>query len=371
MLLTIVTFFVVLTILVMIHEFGHYTVARLIGVKVEEFGLGLPPRAFGKKIKGTIYSINWLPIGGFVKLAGEDDEEGEQKAESRKQKADSSLKTRQYFWARSKKERSAILIAGVCMNFLLAVAITAGLLVNGVNEPSGKVRIEKVAPGSPAEQVGIKSGDVILSVQAALESSQPKSIKASQDLIDQTSKNLGNPTVVRIDRNGQNLSFLLTPRKNPPKNEGAMGVQITDLEMKKYSLIEAPYAALKINLERGWQMLTGIVSTLWNLVTLKKMSADVAGPIGIAQVTGQAVKFGFRAVLDFMSILSLNLAILNILPIPALDGGRLAFVFVEKIIGRKVRPAFERQTHQIGMIILLLLVALVSFNDIMRLVRGG
>jgi regulator of sigma E protease len=364
MIITILVFAAILTILVMIHELGHYTMARIIGVHVEEFGLGLPPRIIGKKIKQTIYSLNWLPIGGFVKLAGEDDEGDDHP------KSNNSLN---YFWGRSKKERSLILVAGVTMNFILAIVITAGLLIGGVNEPSGHVKIESISRGSPADIAGLKINDIVYSISGVVGGKVvgPKLIKVPSDMIAVTKQMAGSTVEFVIQRNHVSQSVMIIPRINPPKGEGAIGVGITDLELRKYSLAQAPYAAVKINIERSWMMLVGIGQTLWGLITLKSMSPDVAGPIGIAQVTGQAVKFGFRAVLEFMSILSLNLAVLNILPIPALDGGRLAFVFIEKILGRRVKPAFEKQTHQIGMIILLILVLLVSINDIMRLSRGG
>jgi regulator of sigma E protease len=369
MLITALTFIVILTILVLIHELGHYTVARIIGVKVEEFGLGLPPRAIGKKIHGIFYSINWLPIGGFVKLAGEDEAEDENK----KSKSETGIKRNQFFWARSKLERSAILTAGVTMNFLLAIGITVVLLIGGINEAAGRVHVETVSPGSPAAIAGIKPNDIIVSIQSAdlNEANQPAKIKVTSDLINATKKLAGTPIKLDVQNGSNRRIVILTPRTNPPKGEGSMGVSISDMEIHKYSLWQAPTAAVRINLERAWLMLTGIVSTIWGLLSFKQLSPDVAGPIGIAEVTGQAVKFGFRAVLDFASILSLNLAILNILPIPALDGGRLAFIVVERILGRKVRPAFERQTHQIGMIILLILVVLVSINDISRLTHGG
>jgi regulator of sigma E protease len=368
MVITIAVFVVILGILVLVHELGHYLVARMIGVRVEEFGLGLPPRIFGKIIKNTEYSLNWLPIGGFVKLAGEDDE-----PDFKNRKPEISKNEKHYFWARSKTERSLILIAGVTMNFFLAVGITAWLLVGGVNEPSGKVRIDSVSPGSPADNAGLRAGDRIISVMSADKSSKvtPRIISLPQDMISATIELAGTPVKYEIERNKEIMTLIIIPRINPPKGEGAIGVSITDLELKKYPPLEAPFMALKINVMRTWLMLTGIAGTIWNLITLKTTSPDIAGPIGIAQVTGQAVKFGMRAVLEFMSILSLNLAVLNILPIPALDGGRLAFVFIEKILGRRVKPAFEKQTHQIGMIILLILVLLVSLNDILRLTRGG
>jgi regulator of sigma E protease len=359
MIITILVFITVLSILVMVHELGHFLVARAVGVEVEEFGMGLPPRIVGKKFGKTLYSLNWLPIGGFVKLAGEDDEG---------HKVTAGHATSQYFWSKSKKQRSLILIAGVTMNFVLAVLITAGLLVGGVNEPSGNVRVETVVSGSPAQVAGLAKGDIIRTIQAG---SETVNVKIPQDLIGTVKEHSGREILMTVIRDGKTQVVRAVPRSDPPKGQGPLGVAISDLEMRKYSLLQAPVAAVQINLERAWLMLKGIGTALLTVLSLQKGSADIAGPIGIAQVTGQAVKFGWRAVLEFMSILSLNLAVLNILPIPALDGGRLAFIFVEKILGRKVRPAFEKQTHQIGMLILMLLVLLVSISDVMRLARGG
>ncbi|MEK7533546.1 MAG: site-2 protease family protein [Patescibacteria group bacterium] len=362
MILTAVTFLVILTILVLIHELGHFLVARWIGVHVEEFGLGLPPRIWGKKIGSTEYTLNWLPIGGFVRLAGEDAE-----ADQRPHVKGSKLK--EYFWARSKKERSAILIAGVAMNFALAVFITAGLLISGVKEPSDSVHIDRVVAGSPAEKAGFRANDIVRSV--ALFPQTPINIIEPSDLIGFVGAHKGTEIVVIVERNGKAMSLRATPRVDVPPGEGPLGVAVSDLEFRRYSLSEAPGKALSINIIRARDMLVSLGTTVWRLVTLRPPQADVAGPIGIAQVTGQAVKFGMQAVLEFASILSLNLAVLNILPIPALDGGRLAFVFLEKVLGKKVRPAFEKSTHQIGMIILLGLILLVSINDILRLVRGA
>lgn len=360
MVLTALVFFIILSILVFIHELGHFAVARWVGVHVEEFGFGLPPRIIGKKIKNTVYSLNWLPIGGFVKLAGEDDPPSREA---------SGGKRSSYFWARSKKERAAILLAGVTMNFVLAVGITAYLLTQGVFEQSGRVHIEQVAEGGPAQLAGLVKDDVILSVSSS--DKLLKSLRLPKELIEFTNQMKGKAVEISYQREGKTQTVTLVPRTNPPAGEGPMGVAISDLEEKKYPLSAAPGKALVLNLQRAKEMLVGIGTTLWKLAQLKSPGADVAGPIGIAQVTGQALKFGFKAVLEFMSILSLNLAVLNALPIPALDGGRFLFVFLEKVFGRKVAPAFERSTHQVGMIVLLFLVLLVSINDILRLARGG
>jgi regulator of sigma E protease len=362
MFLTAAVFFLILSLLVFVHELGHFTVARIIGVHVEEFGFGLPPRIWGKKIGRTIYSVNWLPIGGFVKLAGEDEAELLHHKGKIKDK-------KQYFWARSKKERVAILLAGVTMNFILAVGITTFLLTQGIYETSNRIHVETVMPGSPAAVAGLAENDVLLTISKS--TGAVTKLTTPSDLINYTKTNAGQKLTLTVVRGQSTFDVHITPRTVVPIGEGPIGVAISDLELKKYTLAEAPFEAIKTTFMRGKDMLVSIGTMFWKLLQLKSPGADVAGPIGIAQVTGQAVKFGFNAVLEFMSILSLNLAILNILPIPALDGGRVLFVFIEKIAGRRVKPAFEQFTHQIGMIILLILVALISINDILRLARGG
>lgn len=366
MIVTIVVFLLVLTVLVLIHEFGHFTMARLIGVKVEEFGLGLPPRIAGKKIGSTIYSLNWLPIGGFVRLAGEDSET-EQAERNNKHRE-------QYFWARSKKERAAILVAGVFMNFFLAVVITGFLLVHGVQEPTGYVKVVRVVDGTPAAVAGLRVNDLITQVSRATpDGVQILSMKTTDDLISLSHLYAGQPLTIRVTR-GQGTPVFVTviPRANPPKGQGPMGIAILpDLTVRHYSLAEAPGKAVLINVDRAGQMVSSLGTMVARLATLRNPQAEVAGPIGIAQVTGQAVKFGWEAVLELASIISLNLAILNILPIPALDGGRLAFVILEKILRKRVNPVFERNAHQIGMVILLILIVLVSINDIIRIAHGG
>ena len=362
MILTAIVFLVILTVLVLIHELGHYTAARIIGVKVEEFGLGLPPRAAGKKIGDTIYSLNWLPIGGFVRLAGEDPEEVGQMTGAKNSK--------QYFWGRSKKERAIILTAGVIMNFVLAVVITGGLLVHGVEEPSGTVHIVTVTAKTPAAAAGIQVGDIVKSV-SYVPAGKTITVKTTDDLISFSHEYAGKPLTVTLSRNGHLLTVPLTPRTVVPKGQGPMGIAISDLEMHRYGLWTAANKAVVINVLRARDMLGSLWTVVARLATLRKPQAEIAGPIGIAEVTGQAVKFGWAAVFEFASILSLNLAVLNILPIPALDGGRLLFVLLEKIFRKRVNPVFERNAHQIGMIILLVLIFLVSINDILRLARGG
>ena len=356
MLITILVFGIVLSILVFVHELGHFLVAKKLGIRVEEFGFGLPPRIWGKRFGETIYSVNWLPIGGFVKLAGEDIEEFD--------KPLTSEEKRRYFFARSKKERAAVLLAGVTMNFLLAVVIISFIFTQGVFVPTDRVHIEKVVANGPADAAGIKEKDVIVSFGG-------QKIKTSEDLIRITKERVEQPMDVVIERSGERVTLNVTPRRNPPKDEGPMGVVISNLEERKYAWYQAPFYGLMEALNISYQMIVSLGTLLWRLLTFQKLSADIAGPIGIAQATGQAVQYGVMAVLQLMGILSLNLAIINVLPIPALDGGRLLFVVLEKFIGKRVKPQAERMAHQIGMIFLLALIGLVTINDLLRLFRGN
>ncbi len=365
-----IVFFLILTVLVLIHEFGHFIVARLIGVDVEEFGFGLPPRIWGKKIGKTLYSVNWLPFGGFVRLAGEDEEDGQiQKHE----KGHTKQQLQKYFWARTKLERSAILLAGVTMNFLLAVALTSILVTWGIQEPVPRVYVKNVAPDSPASMAGILPEDRIIAVTVTQSGKMAKiHTKRPEDLQSNTKLSLGIPMTVTVLREGKSFDVSLTPRKNPPEGQGALGLAIDyDSVLLKVPWYRAPFTAVGVTLRRGQEMITSIASLPVRLLTQQgNVAEEVAGPIGIAQITGQARKIGIDAVLNLISILSLSLAILNTVPIPALDGGRLLFVLVEAVLGKRVRPAFERNAHQIGMIILLSLIVLVSINDILRLFRG-
>lgn len=351
MLTTFIVFFIMLSILIFVHEAGHFLTAKRLGIRVEEFGFGLPPRLISRKRGETIYSINLLPIGGFVRLTGED--------------AVEQTKDPRSFVNKRPRERMAVLMSGVMMNFILAVLVLSIIFTKGVLVPVDRVHLEGVAKGSPAEVAGLVSGDVLVSVDG-------RKIVQSSDIISYTASKLGKEMSVIAFRPSENkeLDFKLTPRTQSPSGQGPLGISISNLEVRRYPWYKAPFLGVVEATNISGKMIAGLISMIGNLVTKSEVPSDIAGPIGIYQVTGQAVQAGYIAVLQLLGFLSLNLAVVNSLPFPALDGGRFLFVLTEVIFGRRVVPRFERLAHTFGMIVLLTIIVLVSISDVGRILEG-
>lgn len=353
-------FFVILSILVLIHELGHYLVAKKNNVYVEEFGFGLPPRIWGKKIGETLYSLNALPFGGFVKLLGEEEHELEGK------KLSPELKKRT-FASKNHLQKALIIVAGVTMNFILGWGIITFLLTQGIQSPNNTVLIEQVITNSPAEKAGLKKGDIVVDVTT--ENDKTVSIKTPEDLITLSKSNIEKSLTLRVERNSNTIAASLVPRKNPPKGQGAMGIALSQgFELKKYPWYTAPFYGLKESFTITNTIIKELVNTLYRFVTFQKVSGDIAGPVGIAIITDQAVKYGSQAVLQLLGILSFNLAIVNILPFPALDGGRLALIIYEVISRRKVNPKIEQKLNLVGFTILISFIILVTAHDVLKLI---
>ena len=368
MLITIIVFLLILSILVLIHEAGHFFVAKFFKIKVEEFGFGLPPRAFGIKFGETLYSINWLPIGGFVKLYGED-EAGAGRVK-RDLKPDISHKPSanldRAFFSRPLWQRATVVVAGVFMNFLLAVLIISYLFsAVGVPMATDKVLISNIVKGAPADKAGLKVGDIVQEINNT-------SVKSPTQIVDITKKYLGKQMTVKVKTAKGNVEILtLIPRKNYPSDQGPMGVAISqEVITRKYPWYEAPFVGTKEVIKDSGLIIVGLATVVTQLIISGSVPQDVAGPVGIAQLTGKVVDIGPYAVLSFMALLSLNLAIINILPIPALDGGRLLFIVIEAVTRKKVSSVVESYAHTIGMAILLGLIALITFHDLFRIFTG-
>ena len=361
--LTLLVFLLVLTVLVLIHELGHFFVAKKFNIKVEEFGFGFPPRAWGKKIGETIYSINWLPIGGFVKLYGED-EAGGGKIGKIKQAIGAVKNKDRAFYARPWWQRFLVGFAGVFMNLVLAVAIFSFLFaVVGSQVLKDEILISQVVKDSPAEKVGLKQGDIIQRIGNT-------KITSTNQLVSETRKHLGEEIILLVKRDSELKFVEVVPREDFPKGEGPLGIAIAqNFEIKKYSWIEAPVAGTKQTFEASRQIISGLGTIVFQLFTTGAVPKDVAGPVGIAQLTGFFCS-NVNLCLTFVAYLSINLAILNVLPIPALDGGRLFFILIEAVTRRKVNQRFESLVHAIGMVLILSLLALITLYDLSRLFSG-
>ncbi|QQS39447.1 site-2 protease family protein [Candidatus Woesebacteria bacterium] len=349
------TFILVLSVLILVHEFGHFWTAKRLGIWVEEFGFGLPPRIFGKKYKDTIYSINLLPFGGFVRLHGEN-EEGSIKYP---QKA---------FLNKSKKVRSAVITAGVFMNMMLAiVCFSIVYSVSGIPRESENVRIVEIAENSPASMSGLMVGDIVSEING-------EAITSSDSFLVKMQENPNMESLLRISRGKEEKEFKVTPRKDYPEGQGPLGVTISTTEIYFPSIWQRPFYGVYYGFQESIYWILAVVagfSTLFSTLLGGSVPQDIAGPVGIYAITTQAASFGVVALINFVGVLSVNLAVLNIFPFPALDGGRFLFIIIEAISGRRVTPKIEGYIHMAGMALLLTLLVVITFGDIRRLIDAG
>ncbi len=352
-------FLIVLFIFILVFEVGHFIMARRAGILVEEFGFGLPPRVWGKKVGETLYSINLLPFGGFVKLHGED--------------SDATVsKPKRAFFNKNKRTRISVIVAGVVMNLLLALlAFSFVYSFSGIPRQTERVRVLEVAPESPAQVAGILVEDVIVEVEE-------EPIESTGEFIELTNEYIGKRMEIEIMRTEGDVelsrTFTVVPRENPPAGEGALGVTISSTELYYPPAWQRPFYGMYYGTQEalfwGKTVVTGLFGIFGDLFK-GDAPADLAGPVGIFAVTSEAASVGVLALINFVGILSINLAILNILPFPALDGGRLLFIIVESVAGKRVAPRIEAIIHTIGMIILLLAIFAITAKDIKMLIEAG
>jgi regulator of sigma E protease len=425
--MTIIVFVLVLGLLVFVHELGHFVSARKLGVGVEEFGFGYPPRIFGllvvkkkvlkpisrsetinieikdtkiaetssnvgseiveEKIVDTIkevgeytvvttrqwfwgnkvkvedlntndddvmiYSLNLLPLGGFVKIIGEN---GGQ---------DNNPKSfaKQAIW-----KRSVVLSAGVIMNFVFAfILLSLGFLIGlpqtiDQNTPVNKISnqnvvIVEVFPQSPAEERGLKVNDVIVSIDGA-------KVKNTDEVFSKLSVN--SELTFVIERNKQAETIKLSAKQMPNHDKPILGIAMVDTGVVKYGFFESLWQGLRATAVLSYRVLEALYLLIYNLITQFKVSADLSGPIGVAVITGQVAKMGFIYLLQFAAILSINLGIINILPFPALDGGRLFFILIEKIRKKKINEKVEGIIHNSGFALLMLLIVVITYRDLQK-----
>lgn len=391
----IITLFI-LSVLVFIHEAGHFFTAKWFGIKVEEFGFGLPPRAWGKKIGETIYSINWLPIGGFVKLFGEDDAgAGRVNLKEHVHEKHSKSELKRAFFARPAWQRAIVVFAGVLMNALLAFVIYYAFIflsdfktvlplyndhkffgVTQTNRLDGLI-IGKVAPNSPAEKAGLKSCSEAYCVKIV--AANGKQFQSSQEFLDRVKLQAGKPLQLTVEEiiSKKRFAVTVTPRQNPPKGQGAVGVELSGLDTVLLEYKTPSQQALSgivhpLNLmSYNYELITMLVKQSVKEKNIGPVSQSVSGPLGILSLGGAInqipdLKARFIEFLNLAGLLSISLAFFNVLPIPALDGGRLFFIMIELIFRKKVSPRLENYAHSIGMAVLIGLILLVTFKDILQ-----
>lgn len=370
---TLLVFLAVLVVLVISHEFGHFWAARKNGMRVYEFGFGFPPRIGGwyrdpvtkkihwvgknfdvEKAPATVYSLNLFPIGGFVRIKGED--------------ADN--KDPDSFNVKPVWRKSIVIVAGVTMNFLVAaILLSVGYMI-GLPQPvdslsdaeltdvkNHRTEVLQVLSGKPAELAGVQSGDVFLQVG---EVSRPR-LKQLQDYMD-THRN--QDVVVKIERKGEILEKNIKPLVNDNTGRAGIGVAIVEYGTVQYPWHRAFYEG---TMTAGWytkEILFAFGGLIKGLLLGQGAGEAVAGPVGIAVMTGKVARMGIIYLLQFTAMLSLNLAVLNILPIPALDGGRLLFLLLGKLRRKAVSEKLERIFHTSGYLLLMILIVVITAKDI-------
>lgn len=357
--ITIILFIAILALLVFVHELGHFLMALRMGMRVEEFGFGFPPRAWSRTSPktGIVYSVNWIPLGGFVKIKGEDGEQASKDPDS--------------FASKKVWQRFIVLIAGVTMNFLLcatlfAVGYSIGLpqSVSQDDIVAGRVREHKiqivnVQAGAPASVAGVQLGDVVVSVDG-------DDITSTDQLVAYTSSHIGNTIQLMLMREGESLIIPITVG-TLENGRGGIGVGLVETGIISYPWYLAAYKGVETSVRLAGQIFSAFGHLIKNLVIGNGTGGlDVSGPVGIAVLTGEVARLGFIYLLQFTALLSLNLAIINILPFPALDGGRIIFVLVEKIVGRPVNRNVEGVIHTIGFSLLMALIIVVTFRDLIQ-----
>ena len=349
---------IIFSLLVIAHELGHFIAARRNGVAVDEFGIGFPPKLFGLKKRGTLYSINLLPIGGFVRLKGEDDQ----------------VVGKDSFSAQPYKAKTKIILAGVAVNLAIAYAILLILMVAGLPAilPNGFVNvgpikpasIEKsalltvsVAKGSAAEKAGLKPGTEIIQLNST-------PVLSFDQLRDFTQANAGQEVLVTTRKNGETKQVQVQLGNDP--EAGYLGLVAQPIEIARYSPITAIFAAAIGVVQLALATLAAFGSFIAGLFTKAQVSSSVAGPVGIVGLFTGVMQFGWRYVLAFIASISLSLAVINSLPIPGLDGGRFALITLARL-GFKITPKNEALVHYFGFGFLIILIVIVTISDISRL----
>ena len=346
-LITLAAFLGVLAVLILAHELGHLATAKAFGVKVEEFGIGFPPRLLSKKLGETRYSLNAIPLGGFTKMAGEIDP-----------------KETRSLASKSIGARIVVLSAGSLMNALLPLLLFSIAFMVPHNMVIGEVVVQEVAPDSPAAMAGIQPGDTIININE-------KPIDNTAELSRYIRLNLGNKIDMVVSHDdGTTEEVQLIPRWQPPEGQGATGIMVGTLNPTIVKQSEPFWRAIPMGVGECVETFVLFKNAIIGLF-IGTESLQIGGPVAIAQITGEVAQYGISPLLEFAAFLSINLALINMFPIPALDGGRIVFVLIEWIRrGKRISPKTEGLIHGIGFVLLMAAILAVTYQDIVRIISG-
>ncbi len=356
--ISILIIFFTLVALAIIHEFGHFIIAKKFGVPVEEFGIGYPPRILGKKMGQTLYSLNLLPFGAFVKIYGE--KEGLEDSNS---------------FQRKPIEQRALITLGGVLSFwivgiiLLSIIFTLGAPIaisDTVEAEDARIQVVSVASGSPAEAAGIKMGDTIKEFSTLNSQFSITKIKQIQELTEEYS---GEKINLTIERGRESFKVDIIPRVEAPEGEGAMGVALVRTITKAYPFYLAPLKGIKACIDLTSQIVHSLSRIFGNLFQGKGLppGVELVGPVGVGSLMNEAIQTGPIYYLQFVAIIAIHLAVFNLLPIPALDGGKLLFLGIEKIKGSPINIKTEEKVNGLFFILLIIMIFFVSIKDIIKI----
>jgi len=350
--------FISLIGLIILHEFGHFILAKKFGVKVEEFGIGYPPRLIGKKIGETLYSLNLIPLGGFVKIQGEI----------------GGIENAYSFSGKPIWQRALIILGGVISFWIISAILLT--IVMGLGAPTAisdeengnlinpKVQIAQVAANSPAEEAGIKSGDTIKYLTIDNQQSTINKVKEVQEI---TNLHKGEQITLTIERGKEIFDVSLVPRIQPPEGEGPMGVALVRTAIKSYSWYQAPVQGIIATGNLTVSVIQGWAQALGNVIKGSPSGVQLMGPVGIFSLFAQVSQLGVNYFLQFIAIISIYIALFNILPIPAVDGGKLLFLGIEAVRRKPVPLKIEQKITAVFFAILIILMVWVTIKDVARL----
>ncbi len=351
--MTILLFIITLSLLVLVHEWGHFYVARKLGIRVEEFGFGFPPRLASIVRRGTRFVFNLFPIGGYVKIYGE---------------CGAGAAEKERFASRPVWQRLAVVSAGVAMNIVLAWVLFStahSIGITGVADDSeigsAAITVIEIERGSPADIAGFKFGDVIRELRIM---NNELRISSIQELQAAVKEHAGEEIAITLARNGNARTLAITPRSEPPPGAGPLGIALEYIVIKQTPIYRAPWDGLKSTYHTLIGTVEGLAFTVKNLIVERTVPREISGPVGIFILAEDIRELGNAYILQFIAILSVNLAVLNFLPIPALDGGRALFMLVEKIRRRAISAKYEAIIHATGFALLILLMILITVRDI-------